>query len=185
MSPALLRGLAPREVIGVLAHEMSHLQNGDLGVMRLGETVRRLTRSMTTIGMFLLFLNLPLMLLGAVHVPWLAVLVLVLAPWAVGALSLALSRSRELDADLGAVNLTGDPTSLASGLTKIEAYSRGPWWMAMFQMDIPDSLRTHPRTEERVARLMEMAETPARRRRRTRRRDEVIEPIWRRRPHAS
>lgn len=186
VSPALLSFLSRREVLGVLAHELSHLRHRDLWVMRLAETVGRMTRTLSMIGLFLVFLNLPLILLAGTHVPWLAVLALVFAPWAVGMLSLALSRSRELDADVGAVSLTGDPLALASALSKIEAASRGPWWMRLFTVEIPESLRTHPSTALRVARLREMADAggPPRRRppREPRRRPRVVHPEWIRAP---
>ncbi|HJL16287.1 MAG TPA: zinc metalloprotease HtpX [Sandaracinaceae bacterium LLY-WYZ-13_1] len=188
VSPSLLRGLSPREVIAVVAHELSHLRHRDLWVMRLAETVRRTTRTLSFFGLLLLFFNLPLMLLAGVHVPWLAVLVLVVAPWAVGMLSLALSRAREHDADAGAVALTGEPRALASALAKIEAASRGPWWMRLFSVDVPESLRTHPSTAERIARLHEMARgaapKPPRRPRPPRGGStRAVRPIWIRGPH--
>jgi heat shock protein HtpX len=188
LSPSLLSFLSPREVVAVLAHELSHVRHRDLWVMRLAETVRRMTRSLSMIGLFLVFLNLPLLLLAGTHVPWLAVAVLVVAPWAVGMLSLALSRSRELDADLGAVALTGEPLALASALAKIEAASRGPWWMRLFALDLPESLRTHPSTALRVARLREMARAggteprPPEPRPPRRRGPRVVHPDWIRGP---
>ncbi len=157
ISPALLR-LTPREVIAVLAHELAHLQHHDLRLLRLVGTIQRLTGSMSTFGLVLTLLNLPLVLLGVEHLPWLGVAALLVAPQVVGLLSLALSRSREHDADAGAVALTGDPLALASGLAKIEAAAQGPWWAQMFRVDLPDAARSHPRTEERVARLRSMAQ---------------------------
>jgi len=184
VSPSLLRTLTPKEVLGVLAHELSHVEHRDLWVMRLAETVRRLTRTMSTVGMLMLFFSLPMMWLAGIEVPLSAVVLLVAAPWAVGMLSLALSRSRELDADVGAVRLTSEPLALASALRKIESMSR-PWWAGFLAMEVPLWLRTHPSTEERVKRLEAMvdagrplSEPPPRPRRRGER--EVIVPVWRR-----
>lgn len=177
VSPSLLRLLTPREVVAVIAHELSHLRHRDLWVMRLAETVRRLTSSMSTVGWVLLLLSVPFLLVGEVTLPWLAILALAIAPRLVAMLSLALSRSRELDADVGAVALTGDPMGLARALVKIEASQRGPWWARLFTFEIPESLRTHPSTRERVVRLEEMAAAPRRRPVRGR---NVVEPIWRR-----
>jgi len=171
ISPALLQTLSLREAVAVIAHEMSHLRHRDLWVMRLAETVRRLTGSMSTIGWLLLLISLPLVLVSEVGVPWLAIAGLAVAPRLVSMLALALSRSRELDADVGAVALTGDPWGLASALMKIEDAHRGPWWARLFTFELPESLRTHPSTRERVARLEEMARAGRRR---------VVEPIWRR-----
>jgi heat shock protein HtpX len=182
VSQGLLRLLSPREVVAVLAHELSHLERRDLGILRIAEVVQRVTRTMSLVGLVFLLLSLPLALLGDVEVPFAGVLFLVAAPWVVGMLALALSRSRELDADLGAVALTGDPLALASALTKIEAAAqRSPLARLLV---VPSVFRTHPRTDERVKRLLAMAEaaTPRTSPSGTRRKDELIEPIWRRRP---
>lgn len=157
VTPALLRLLHPREVLAVLAHEVSHLRRRDIRMMRVAAVVRSLTRTMAFVGLLLLAFNLPLLAATGQGVPWLAVALLLGAPWLVNLLGLALSRSRELDADLGAVALTGQPLVLASALLKLERASRGPWWMAVLTAELPSYLLTHPRTEERVARLRELA----------------------------
>jgi heat shock protein HtpX len=74
-------------------------------------------------------------------------------------MQLALSRTRELDADLGAVRLTGDPLGLAAALDKLERGGRGLWgWLFPTRRSPePSVLRTHPNTRERVARLRELA----------------------------
>ena len=72
-------------------------------------------------------------------------------------LALALSRSRELDADIGAVSLIGDPLLLASALQKIEARSRTSVWMRWMQLGTPSWALTHPPTSERVRRLFALA----------------------------
>jgi heat shock protein HtpX len=71
-------------------------------------------------------------------------------------LQLALSRTREFDADLGAAMLTGDPDGLSSALVKLErAHKRGWEGMVLPGGRIPDPsvLRSHPRTDDRIARL--------------------------------
>ncbi len=80
-----------------------------------------------------------------------------------GLLQLALSRTREYDADLGAVMLTGDAEGLALALVKLERQQRGIWEaMALPGGRIPDPslLRSHPRTQERIARLMRLKGLP-------------------------
>ena len=88
--------------------------------------------------------------------PWLAVLVLLAAPTVGGLLQMALSRTREFDADLGAAMLTGDPDGLASALQKLERV-QGRRWENMFlpggRTPDPSVLRTHPLTADRIARL--------------------------------
>jgi len=109
--------------------------------------------------MLLLFLNLPLIVAGALAAPWLLVLLLVAAPTLMNLLQLALSRAREYDADLEAARLVGDPEALASALLKLER-RQGRFWESMLsprgQVPEPTLLRSHPPTEERVRRLLDL-----------------------------
>ena len=90
-------------------------------------------------------------------------LVLIAAPTVGGLLQMALSRTREFDADLGAAMLTGDPDGLASALRKLER-AHGKLWEGLMlpggRIPDPSVLRTHPHTEERVARLMALKAAP-------------------------
>lgn len=161
ISDGMLRTLNAHELAGVLAHEVSHIANNDLWIMNLADAMSRATAILSNVGMVLLALNLPLVLLGAVVVPWTLVLVLVLAPTAMSLLQLALSRAREYDADLDAARLSGDPAGLASALLKLERQQGRLWETILLPgRNIPDPslLRTHPSTAERVRRLMELAE---------------------------
>jgi len=160
VTPALLRHLHPREVVAVVAHELSHLRAGDLGLMRIVAVIASLTRSAAQIGLLLLLFSVPLAFAAGLSIPWLNVVVLLAAPWVLHLLSLALSRVREHDADAGAVELCGDPLALASALVKIERAARGPWWLDFFRVQVPERWQTHPRTEARVARLRELAGVP-------------------------
>jgi heat shock protein HtpX len=157
VSDGLLRQLGLRELVGVLAHEISHVRSNDLWVLALADMFSRTTRLLSLIGQFLLFLNLPLILFSDVSINWLAILLLLFAPTLSALAQLALSRAREYDADLNAARLTGDPDGLASALVKIEN-AQGGWWERILMPDrrLPDPslLRTHPETRERVARLM-------------------------------
>jgi heat shock protein HtpX len=88
-----------------------------------------------------------------------AVLILILSPTIGGLLQMALSRTREFDADLGAAMLTGDPDGLASALIKLETAQRRHWEAMMLpggRIPDPSLLRTHPPTDQRVARLMSL-----------------------------
>lgn len=152
----LIRTLTLREFTGVVAHEISHIASEDIKVMALADMVSRFTSLLATIGFFTLILNLT----GAagaygMPVPWLGIFILLLSPTIGGLLQMALSRTREFDADLDAAILTGDPDGLASALVKLEQMQGRRWEMMFPGGRIPDPsiLRTHPRTEERVARL--------------------------------
>lgn len=157
VTDGLVRRMSARELAGVLAHEMSHIASEDVKVMAFADMVSRFTSTMATVGLFSLALN----VLGfaggyETQVPWLTVLVLLASPTIGGLLQLALSRTREFDADLGAAVLTGDPDGLASALARLERQQRGLWERLMLPgARTPDAsvLRSHPVTEERIARL--------------------------------
>ncbi len=157
LTDGLLRQLNLRELAGVLAHEISHVRNRDLWVMGLADLFSRATSMLSWFGQFLLLLNLPLLMMGGVTISWSAILLLVFAPTLSALAQLALSRTREFDADLNGARLTGDPDGLASALLKIERV-QGSWLERVFlpgrRIPEPSLLRTHPETSERVARLM-------------------------------
>ncbi len=158
----LIRSLTQRELAGVMAHEVSHIVNGDIKVMAIADMVSRFTSLLSTFGIVSLLLNLPGMLSGqSGFAPWPAVVLLLAAPTIGGLLQLALSRTREFDADLGAVMLTGDPDGLAGALRKLEA-AQGQHWEGMVlpgsRNPQPSLLRTHPLTADRIKRLMAMKE---------------------------
>jgi heat shock protein HtpX len=156
LTDGMLRHLDLRELTGVLAHEISHVRNRDLWLMNLADLTGRLTRMMSLLGFGLLIIGLPMWLGGAGRLPWLLVPLLMFAPQLTMLLQLALSRSREFDADLDAAGLTGDPAGLASALAKLERHQRGLWERILLpgrQLPEPSLLRSHPPTEERIARL--------------------------------
>ena len=162
VTDGLIRGLTIRQLRGVLAHEISHVRNGDLKVMALADIVSRMTGVMSAVGLFTLFVNLPYLAAARVPVPWGGVLLLMAAPTIGSLLQLGLSRAREYDADLDAAGLTGDPEGLASALMVLERRQGALWELMMPGAKIPDPslLRSHPRTEDRVARLMALAGRP-------------------------
>lgn len=164
VTDGLLRGLTLRQLAGVLAHEVSHIRNGDLRVMALGDVLTRLTSLMSMVGLLGLALSLPAMMAAGIRVPWLGIILLIFAPTIGGLMQLALSRAREYDADLDAAGLTGDPEGLASALITLER-RKGRLWEGLFlpgsRLPDPSLLRTHPRTEDRVERLMSLRPSAA------------------------
>ncbi len=159
LSDAMIRQLDLRALAGVLAHEISHIRHNDLWVMGLADLFSRMTSMMSFAGQILLLMNLPLMLLGMVTINWGLILLLMIAPLVSALAQLALSRTREYAADLSAARLTGDPRGLATALEQIER-TQGGWLEHMLapgnRVPDPSLLRTHPRTEERVERLMDL-----------------------------
>lgn len=155
VTDGILRELTARELAGVLAHETSHVRSDDLWIMTLADTVGRLTHVLAYLGLVFVLVGLPLLAAGSV-VPLLAAFALTAIPTVVTLLQLALSRSREYDADLEAARLTGDPAGLASALAELERREGRIWERIVVphrRTPDPVLLRTHPPTEERIRRL--------------------------------
>jgi len=154
---SLVEALPPDELAAVLAHEVSHIRNGDLFVMRLAGIASAATRAMAQAGLIVALL----FGLGAIGTSPLVPLLLVMSPIFADLLTLSLSRTRELLADAAAASLTGDPAALASALARIERIqgddferlaARGPSWLRW--------LRTHPTVAERIAALGTLVVAP-------------------------
>lgn len=158
VTDGLLRRLNEREIRGVLAHEVSHIRQKDLILFAVVEGLKQMLVTLAQAGWLLLILFFPLAFFGA-QIPLNLVLALLLAPLIALLLQLAISRSREFSADIGAVELTDDPEGLASALEKLDQ----PYGLFSILFPVPrrrqDSsiFRTHPSTQERVQRLMAMS----------------------------
>ncbi len=164
LTAGLLDKLNARELAGVLAHELSHIRNNDMNVMSLADIFSRVTSMLSTAGQILLLVNLPLMLSGAQTIHWMVILVLLIAPLLSAVIQRGLSRTREYDADVGAVELTGDAVGMASALAKIDRYQGRFFeqiWMPGHRVPDPSLLRTHPPTQARIARLYRLAGSAA------------------------
>lgn len=163
LSDGLLRSLTFEETVGVLAHEISHVAHRDTRVMAFAALAARITRGLSTLGWIVLFLSFPFILAGALPVSFLLVVALVAAPSVSTLIGLALSRTREFDADREAARLLGDPRPLVAALAKLEqSRSRAFWPWPVRPRDEPPHLRTHPETRERIERLRELSGRPAR-----------------------
>lgn len=163
ITEGLLRKLSMKELAAVLAHEVSHIKNNDLHVMAIADIASRLVQGMSYFAVMLVLLNiLGLAVDGEPIVPWLAVIILYLAPLLSSLLQLGLSRAREYDADLEAAQLTGNPSWLASALQRLEQHT-GVFWEDLTmpvpgrKVPQPSVLRSHPTTQSRIARLEEIA----------------------------
>lgn len=159
LTDGLLRHLTMREISGVIAHEISHISNGDLAIMQLADAISRITRLMSYIGIAIGLVSLPLAILGRMELPFIPLVLLIMAPGLMNLLQLGLSRTREFDADRHAVALTGDPVGLGRALAKIDA-AVNPTWRRIFNPSgggqVPSLFRSHPPTVERLKRLHAM-----------------------------
>jgi len=161
LTDGLFRTLNIREITAVIAHEISHIANNDVRVMGIADFISRSTHFFSLIGQISLILNFPLLLFHQSTIPWGAILLLIFAPTISGLLQLALSRTREFEADLDAARITGDPEGLSSALQKLDiaqkSFLKRIFFPGLGEGD-PSLLRTHPPTEERIRRLMELRE---------------------------
>jgi heat shock protein HtpX len=161
----ILRILDPRELRAVLAHEMSHVMNRDILVSTIASSI---ASAFTYLAYMAFFFggsdddDSPIGALGFVLI-WLV------APLAAGLIQMAVSRSREYQADESGAILSQDPEALASALLKMESTAKrvpAPVNPAQAHLFIVNPLRaggvaslfsTHPPTEERVKRLEQLA----------------------------
>ncbi len=161
VTAGLLNTLRGRRLAGVLGHEVSHVAGNDMYLIALADIATRMTGAMGRIGLLLALLYLPAYQMDAPTPPLLLIFVLVFSPPASALIQLALSRTREFEADANAAKLTGDPLGLASALMEMSRLG-GDTWERLFMPGrrAPELsvLRTHPSTKERVRRLAELAE---------------------------
>lgn len=162
LTDTLLRTLNQREIAGILGHETAHIKNNDLRVMAIAHHVQRITGFMSLFGQVILILALPLIISGNVRFSLAPLLFIIFAPTLVMMLQMALSRTREFEADVVASELTGDPAGLAQALYRLEKYHRYYWpnfFIMPWSYKAPAWLQTHPPTAQRINRIMELAGT--------------------------
>jgi heat shock protein HtpX len=165
----LLGALDEAEVAAVIGHELSHVVHRDTLTMTIAATI---AGAIGMLANFAFFLgprdderDAPLGMFGAL-------LVAILAPIAALLVQMAISRTREYEADRRGAEISGDPQSLASALRKIEVLARrtmvpdaerNPATAHLFIVNplhgasLASLFATHPATEERVRRLEAMA----------------------------
>ncbi|MCE2736634.1 MAG: zinc metalloprotease HtpX [Ilumatobacteraceae bacterium] len=171
----LLQSLSRDEVEGVMAHELMHVRNRDILIGSVAAAVATAISSIAQMAMFATMFaggrddeNRPN--------PLAILLVSLLAPLAASLIQMAISRSREFEADRSAAELLGNGEPLARALEKIEVLAaRMPMQVSPAQaqayihnplaemhhkrgtgLDVSRLFSTHPATDERIRRLREM-----------------------------
>ena len=167
VTSGILQLLSTRELRGVLAHELTHVKNRDILTSTITASI---AGAISSLGWFMSGFGRRDGEGGGVN-PIASLLVLILAPIAAMLLQMAISRTREFEADKGGAEISRDPRALADALAKIERYAQGlpmepaEAHPATAQMMIINPLAgggmrslfaTHPPTEERIARLLAM-----------------------------
>jgi len=162
ISDGVLQRLDYEEIAGIIGHEISHIQNDDIRVMIFADITGRLIKLFSLMGQALILISLPFILLGNMQINWLPFLIVIVSPLGSDLIQLAMSRVREYEADRGSAMLLGDARPLISALNKIVYYEH-PYFRSIFtpvhKIPEPSLLRTHPQTEERISRLLDINKT--------------------------
>ncbi len=176
LNQGLLNRLGPREIEGVLAHEISHIKHRDTLTMTLVATLAGAIMTLVQLGYFASMFG------GMARDdeeggggPIVALLMLLFAPLAATLIQLGISRAREYEADATAARLTGNPEGLARALLKLEQSAEQipshatPSTAHLFIVNplsgaggmMLGLFRTHPPIQQRVERLLRQAGQPA------------------------
>jgi heat shock protein HtpX len=158
VTEGLLRRHALSDVVALLAHEMSHIRNGDLPLFALADTLTRVAQVLAYVGLILVGLEALAWFMGDHWIRWWPIALLLLAPTANSQLQLNLAGPRERDADISAAELLGDPTLLIAVLGKVTPDQGSPLDdvrlpVPQRRTPNPSPLRSHPPSRSRIAAL--------------------------------
>jgi heat shock protein HtpX len=161
VTQGILNLLTPEELEGVLAHELGHVNNRDILISSIAATLAGAITYLARFGMFFGGGDRERRGGGGIT----ALIMMILAPLAALMIQMAVSRSREYQADETGAHLTGNPYALASALGKLDAYSKrlpmaaSPSTAHLFivapllGMNLGNLFSTHPPIAKRIERL--------------------------------
>jgi heat shock protein HtpX len=167
VTTGLMQTVTQEELAGVIAHELAHIRHHDTLLMTITATI---AGAISMLANFAMFFGGNRDNGGVGFVGALALMIL--GPLAAGLVQMAISRTREYEADRGGAEISGQPLWLASALQKIAgaahripnmAAERNPASAHLFIVNPLSGMRvdklfsTHPAVEERVARLVAMS----------------------------
>jgi heat shock protein HtpX len=161
----ILQIMDDREIEGVVAHELGHVLHRDILISSVAATIAAAITALARMAFWFGGSRSDDDNRGSA---WGGLLMLILAPIAAMLIQMAISRTREFDADEASAKYTGTPYNLVSALQKLEAYSKripmeaSPATQHLFIIkpftgeSLMRLFSTHPSTEERIARLQAM-----------------------------
>ncbi len=173
VTSGIMRLLDRDELAGVIAHELGHIKNRDTLISAIAATVAGAVTMIANMAQWAMIFGgfggndeeeeggLGGMVGG--------LFMIILAPIAATLVQLAISRTREYGADAAGARIAGDPIALASALRKLEGWSKqmpmavNPTTAHMYIINpisggaIAGLFSTHPPTQERIARLEQLA----------------------------
>jgi heat shock protein HtpX len=163
----ILQLISKEELEGVLAHELAHIKNRDMLLQTFAATMAGAISMIAQFGYFFGGRGDD----GESHNPIAGLAMLILAPLAAAIIQMAISRQREFKADAVGARISGNPNGLANALLKLDAYAKRipmhvpPAVAPLAQVNplqaahgggLTSLFSTHPRTEDRVARLRQL-----------------------------
>ena len=166
VTTGLLNILKPHELEGVLAHELAHIKNRDILISTIAATMAGAISTMASMAQWAMIFgggrsndeNNGGGIIGTIAM-------MILAPLGASLIQMAVSRSREYQADATGASICGHPRSLASALQQLEIYNRrrpmnvNPATAQMYIVNplsggkIANLFSTHPPMQERIKRL--------------------------------
>jgi len=172
VTDGIMRLMPKNELRGVIAHELAHVQHRDILISSIAATIAGAITMLANIAQWA-------MIFGGFggrgsnddegSNPIAALVMIIVAPIAAMLVQMAISRSREYDADEGGAKISGDPMALANALRRLETAKEKipmkatPATAHMFIINplsgksFVNMFSTHPPIEDRIARLEDMA----------------------------
>jgi heat shock protein HtpX len=168
VTEGIMRLMDERELEGVLGHELSHVLNRDILISTVAATIAGAISMLANMAQWSMMFGGSRDEEGRGTNPIALLAGIILAPLAAMLIQMAVSRSREYQADASGAHLTRDPAALASALGKLGQASRmlpmdaNPATAHMFIVNplsgkaLMNLFATHPPLEDRIARLRSM-----------------------------
>jgi heat shock protein HtpX len=168
VTDGILRIMDETELEGVLAHELSHVLNRDILISTVAATIAGAISMLANMAQWGMMFGGSRDEEGRSTNPIALILTIILAPLAAMLIQMAVSRSREFQADASGARLTRNPHGLASALGKLEQAGRvvqmnaNPATAHLFIVNpltgrsLTNLFMTHPPVQERIARLRAM-----------------------------